>query len=75
MIGTADELAAQGIAVPRPTAPTPGRAARRCSAWSTRSGRFRDDVNPMFYRALAVSMTLLLGSTVLLRFAYQHRRG
>jgi len=29
----------------------------------------------MFYRALAVSMTLLVGSTVLLRFAYQHPPG
>jgi Trk K+ transport system NAD-binding subunit len=35
----------------------------------------RDDINPMFYRALAASMTLLLGSTVLLRFAYRHSPG
>jgi Trk K+ transport system NAD-binding subunit len=29
----------------------------------------------MFYRALAVSMTLLIGSTILLRFAYRHPPG
>ena len=29
----------------------------------------------MFYRALAVSLSLLIGSTVLLRFAYQHPPG
>ena len=34
----------------------------------------RDDVNPLFFRALAVSLTLLL-STLLLRFAYKHPRG
>jgi Trk K+ transport system NAD-binding subunit len=32
---------------------------------------FRDDVNPMFYRALAMALVLLMGSTVLLRFAYR----
>ena len=36
---------------------------------------FRDDINPMFYRALAASLTLLIGSTVLLRFTYQHPPG
>ena len=33
---------------------TPARAGRRCSAWSTRVRTLRDDINPMFYRALAV---------------------
>lgn len=31
---------------------------------------FREDVNPNFYRALSVSMSLLLGSTILLWFTY-----
>ena len=31
---------------------------------------FRDDVNPLFFRALAASLTLLLSSTLLLRFTY-----
>jgi Trk K+ transport system NAD-binding subunit len=33
---------------------------------------FRDDVNPMFYRALAASATLLISSTLILRFAYRY---
>ena len=33
---------------------------------------FRDDINPMFYRALAVGALLLLGSTITLRLAYRH---
>jgi len=70
MIGTADQLAREGIAVPDPL--TGIRLTR--PAWR----RFldtvrvlRDDINPMFYRALAVSLTLLAGSTLLLRFAYR----
>ena len=30
----------------------------------------RDDINPMFYRALVAAVVLLIGSTVLLRFTY-----
>ncbi len=70
MIGTADELATQGIAVPKPLPRTRARRSplqRVADAVRT----LRDDINPMFYRALAASLTLLLGSTVLLRFAYQ----
>ena len=70
MIGTADELAAEGIAVPKPLPHTRARRSplqRVVDAART----LRDDINPMFYRALAVSLTLLLGSTVLLRFTYQ----
>ena len=36
---------------------------------------FREDLNPMFYRALAASATLLVFATVLLRFAYQRPPG
>lgn len=70
MIGTADELAAQGIAVPKPLPQTRARRSplhRVADAVRT----LGDDINPMFYRALAVSLTLLIGSTVLLRFTYQ----
>ncbi|MET0704882.1 MAG: NAD-binding protein [Mycobacterium sp.] len=69
MIGTADELAAQGIAVARPT----GAAQHRRSLPMRLLGglrAFRDDVNPLFFRALAASLTLLIGSTLLLRFTY-----
>jgi Trk K+ transport system NAD-binding subunit len=74
MIGTADELAEQGIAVSGPLRKSRARPpALRRVIDAVRL--VRDDINPMFYRALAVSMTLLLGSTVLLRFAYRHSPG
>jgi Trk K+ transport system NAD-binding subunit len=69
MIGTAGELAEQGIEVPRPVA-----APRAQPSWITRtiSGFrvLRDDMNPVFYRVLMASAALLIGSTVLLRFTY-----
>ena len=70
MIGTAEELAAQGIAV---TASRMEEARARQSPLKPVADAiraFRDDVNPNFFKALAVSMSLLLGATVLLRFAY-----
>jgi Trk K+ transport system NAD-binding subunit len=74
MIGTAEELAAQGVTIPRPLSHT--RARRPPLRRVIDAVRVvRDDINPMFYRALAASMTLLLGSTVLLRFAYQRPPG
>jgi voltage-gated potassium channel Kch len=74
MIGTADELAEQGIAIPRPLSHS--RARRSPLRRVVDAVRFiRDDINPMFYRALAVSLSLLIGSTALLRFGYQHPPG
>ncbi|HEX3545070.1 MAG TPA: NAD-binding protein [Mycobacterium sp.] len=73
MIGTADELAEQAIAVPKPLAHSRPRQPLQRIVDAVRV--VRDDINPMFYRALAVSMTLLLGSTVLLRFAYRQSPG
>lgn len=71
MIGTVDELAAQHIEVPKPLPSTHvHRNAFVRMADSVRA--FRDDVNPTFYRALAASAALLLGSTVLLRFTFQY---
>jgi Trk K+ transport system NAD-binding subunit len=74
MIGTADELVEQGIKVPRPLS---HRKVRRSPVRRVIDAvrLIRDDINPMFYRALAVSFSLLIGSTVLLRFAYQHPPG
>ncbi len=74
MIGTAEELAAQGISVPRPL---PRNRARRSPLQRVADAvrTLRDDINPMFYRALAVSLTLLAGSTALLRFTYQRPPG
>jgi voltage-gated potassium channel Kch len=73
MIGTADELAARGIKVPRPTA-TRSRPPRLRRALDG-ARALRDDVNPMLFRALAAALTVLIGSTVVLRFAYQPHPG
>ncbi|HYZ69773.1 MAG TPA: NAD-binding protein [Mycobacterium sp.] len=71
MIGTADELAAQGIIVRRPLS---SRRRRRPSLMRVADAvrTFRDDINPMFYRALAMAFALVIGSTVLLRYAYRY---
>jgi Trk K+ transport system NAD-binding subunit len=71
MLGTADELAAQGIKVEPYTA-----SERYRRTWWVRMldglRMIREDVNPVFYRLLGVTLALLVGSTVLLRFAYQY---
>ncbi|MDT5207599.1 MAG: hypothetical protein QOF67_14 [Mycobacterium sp.] len=74
MIGTPDELVEQGIKVPRPLS---HRKVRRppVRRFIDAVRLIRDDINPMFYRALAASFSLWIGSTVLLRFAYQHPPG
>ena len=73
LIGTADELAARGIKIPRRT----GTRTRR--PWVRRALEtaitLRSDVNPMFVRAIAAALLLLVGSTILLRFAYQRPPG
>ncbi len=70
MIGTRDELEAQGIAVTKATT-APSQRRRPLSTRLLNGVRaFRDDVNPLFFRALAASLTLLFGSSLLLRFAY-----
>ncbi|BBZ42973.1 NAD-binding protein [Mycobacterium parmense] len=69
MIGTVDELAERGINVPRPN------VTRSRGPWLRRvidtARALRDDVNPMFIRALGAAACLLIGSTVILRFSYQ----
>jgi voltage-gated potassium channel Kch len=71
MIGTADELTARGIKVPRQRTGTKARRPPlRRVADTLRT--VRDDINPTFFRALAVMLALLLGSTMMLRFAYQY---
>lgn len=81
MIGTAEELTSEGIAVPAPAAALTDvghggargyhpqrRKPMKRAVDAVRA--FRDDVNPNFFKAFAASMTLLLGATFLLRFAY-----
>lgn len=68
MIGTAEEMAARGIKVPRPrTRARRTRLRRALDAVRT----VRNEFHPMFYRALAAALTLLMASTALLRFFYQ----
>jgi len=69
MIGTADELAARGFRLPRRTATRTRRPRLRRALDSIRA--VRNDVNPMFVRALSAALLLLLGSTMLLRFTYR----
>ncbi len=73
MIGTPDELAGLGIKIPRPTRvrTRPPQLRRAFDAVRT----LRNDVNPMFFRALAAALGLLIGSTIVLRFAYQPHPG
>ena len=69
MIGTPDELAGLGIKFPRRTRIRTRQPQLRRLFDAART--LRNDVNPMFYRALAAALTLLIGSTVVLRFTYQ----
>jgi len=69
MIGTAEELAVRGIKVPRPTKTQKPWPRLRRGFDTARA--LRDDVNPMFARALFAAACLLLGSTIVLRFSYQ----
>lgn len=72
MIGTADELAARGIQVKRPKATRVRRPMLRRALDPVRT--LRHDINPLFMRALIAALTLLIGSTILLRFSY-HKPG
>src|ERR1700736_4262506 len=71
MIGTADELAARGIKIGRQSTGTRVRRPPLRRVLDT-VRTVRDDINPMFYRALALTLALLVGSTVVLRFAYRY---
>ncbi|HTY33228.1 NAD-binding protein [Mycobacterium sp.] len=73
MIGTPAELADLGIKIPRPTRvrTRPPQLRRAFDAVRT----LRNDVNPMFFRALAAAVGLLIGSTIVLRFSYQPHPG
>jgi Trk K+ transport system NAD-binding subunit len=70
MIGTADELAQRGIAVAPPMRRGDwNRSPLRRLVNGARS--IRDDINPGFYKAMAVSFSLLVFATILLRFTYR----
>jgi Trk K+ transport system NAD-binding subunit len=72
MIGVKDELETRGIVVP-PTTATRARQTRvRRVIDAIRA--MRDEVNPMLYPALALTMFLTLGSAVVVRYNYQNPR-
>lgn len=70
MIGTADELAAEGITVADNHGASVGHGRTSLAKVANAVRAFRHDVNPNFYRALSVSLGLLIGSTMLLWFTY-----
>ena len=70
MIGTAEELATQGIAVEATATATVGAHRSPLSRLANAVRAFRHDVNPNFYRALGVSLSLMACSTFLLWFTY-----
>jgi Trk K+ transport system NAD-binding subunit len=69
MIGTADELAAQGIRVPRATRARSRRPLLRRAADAVRG--VANDVNPTFYPVFASTLVVLIGATITLRFGYR----
>ncbi|MBV8863006.1 MAG: NAD-binding protein, partial [Mycobacterium sp.] len=73
MIGTDDESASHGIKIPRRGTRMRSRQPRLRQALDA-VRVLASDFNPAFYPALAASLTLLAGSTILLRFNYQHPR-
>ncbi|MBU3750332.1 MAG: potassium transporter TrkA [Mycobacterium sp.] len=73
IMGRAEELTAQGLKIGTDSIgldhrSPPVRAFDRARA-------FHDDVNPMFYRAMAVAVAVLVGSTLMLRFGFQPSMG
>jgi Trk K+ transport system NAD-binding subunit len=73
MIGTAEELAACGIKLPRRSGTRTHRP--RLRRVLDIAVTLRSDINPMFLRAIAAALLVVIGSTVLLRFAYQRPPG
>jgi Trk K+ transport system NAD-binding subunit len=69
MVGTADELAAQNIRLPRSRGTRSRQPRLRRAVDSVRA--LLNEFNPAFYPVVAASLILLTGSTVLLRFNYR----
>jgi Trk K+ transport system NAD-binding subunit len=69
MVGTADELAAQNIRLPRSSRTRSRQPRIRRAVDAVRA--LLNEFNPTFYPVVAASLLLLTGSTVLLRFSYQ----
>jgi Trk K+ transport system NAD-binding subunit len=69
MVGTADELAAQNIRLPRSSRTRSRQPRIRRAVDAVRA--VLNEFNPAFYPVVAASLLLLTGSTVLLRFNYE----
>jgi Trk K+ transport system NAD-binding subunit len=69
MIGTAEELAAQGIKVPRSSRSRSRRTLFRRAIDSVRG--VINDVNPTFYPVFSATLVVLITATFVLRFGYR----
>jgi Trk K+ transport system NAD-binding subunit len=69
MIGTADELAAQGIRIPRSPRPRSQRPLLRRVVDGVRG--LANDFNPTFYPVFAATLVVLISATITLRFGYR----
>jgi Trk K+ transport system NAD-binding subunit len=69
MIGTADEVGARGVRIPKPSRARtrPSRVRRTLDAVRT----LRADVNPAFYPVVIGVLSLIVGSAVTLRLSYE----
>jgi Trk K+ transport system NAD-binding subunit len=72
MIGVKDELEARGITVPPRTATRSRHSRVRRLTDAVRA--MRDDVNPMLYPSLALTLVLMVGATTVVHFDYQNPR-
>lgn len=74
IMGHADELRAQGLPVGVQAEAGSGHRSAPVRAFDS-ARAFREDMNPMFYRALTVAVTMLLGSSLILRFGFEPAMG
>jgi len=70
MIGTPEELTACGVKVPRQTRTRSRQSRLRRFLDAART--LPDEVNPAFYPVIIALICLVIGSTMLLHFAYTH---
>lgn len=70
MIGVRDEMEARGIRVPPRTAARSHHSRVGRAIDSARA--IRDDVSPMLLPSLALTLLLMMGSSAVVRFTYQH---
>jgi voltage-gated potassium channel Kch len=72
MIGVKDELEARGILVPPRTATRSRHSRVRRITDAVRA--MRDDINPMLYPSLGLTLLLMVGATAVVRYGYQNPR-